>query len=128
MIRTLLWGISDDEILKIFPKAIFEDKCININHHIVLRNFPGDCGALIIDGANYMDSGILRKILLYASLSGFNKIFATVVGYPQWVTKAKLAFTSAKFKCVYKGYSNRSPVREDYVFVKRINNCKHKGY
>ena len=128
MKTSLFWGIPDEKIKLMFPTASFSEKCINITYSVSLRNFPGDCGALIIEGANNVDKTLLKKILLYASLSGFNKIFATVVGYPMWINNAVLAFKGAKFKCSYYGKSNRNPEKEDYVFVKRINNCKHKGY
>ena len=82
-------------------------------------------------GANYAKEDTLKDVLRFCSLSGFSKIFATIVGnesYCHAITRAVESFKKARFKLVYKGKSNRNPEKDDYVFVKYIRNCKYKGY
>jgi hypothetical protein len=130
----LCWGITVEKIKKFYPdiryveehnwgggKLIFDS--------VVVRVFEGDCGALVISNANYADDFTLKAILKYASLSGFSKIFATVVG-PEYtsIRSAISAFKKNRFICVHKGKSNRNPDKDDYVFVKIIRNPIKKGY
>lgn len=142
----LTWGLCKHEIEKLFPGVQFvEEPGVPVRDSYLLReinfprkdnkysllqvrNFPGDCGALMLRGANSASYDQLKDVLKYASLSGFSKIFATVVGEEVYLKEALAAFKKARFKLVAKGNSNRNAYKYDYVFVKYIRNCKYKGY
>ena len=125
----LTWGLTDFQIKKEFPTAVFSVGYVKING-VFIRNFPADCGAVFLTGANAVSTDALKDVVKFCSMSGFSKIFATVVFHPQYSRLHQVldAFKAARFKLVFKGKSNRNPEKNDYVFVKYIRNCKHKGY
>lgn len=132
-VNTLTWGIPIEDIKKFYPMAytgVYNGKPYVCFDHTSVYNFPGDCGALILDGAGSIyGAKTMRAILKYASLSGFNKIFATLVNYDYpWEQERLKLFKNYRWKLVHKGKSNRTPEKNDYVFVKIIHNPLHKGY
>lgn len=130
--KPLTWGLKESEIHKYFPTVMIGERSLGFNS-VSLLNFPGDCGALILTGANYAKKEDLQAVVKFASMSGFSKIFATVVAPPenQYDTRAKdavAAFKALRFIKVNQGKSNRNPNKDDFVFVKIIRNPLHKGY
>ena len=132
---TLGWGLSTSVIRKHiredFDYTVDENKSYASGMltfgDVTLTNFPGDCGALILQGANEIDETEMKQVLKYASLSGFNKIFATIVTAYKAEEQHKV-FKKARWRTVYKGKSNRNDYKDDIVLVKYIRNPKHKGY
>ena len=125
---TLYWGLTVTQIKKQITTNVYVTKEETDNpvltiDNMTLTNFPGDCGALCLASANHATNQKLKTVYKYASLSGFSKIFATVVGKEDFIKEAVAAFKANKWKCVYKGKSNRNPKKSDYVFVKYIKNC-----
>lgn len=129
MSRPLTWGLTTEQIKTQFPKARIFGSSIHFNN-IRLQNFPGDCGSLLLLSANYAEEADVKQAVSFASASGFSKIFAIVVGDNSFgdYDKAITAFKKARFILVHQGKSNRNSHKDDYVFVKIIRNCKHKGY
>lgn len=135
MMPALNWGLPLEQVKKhIYPHAVGAVGDYLSLGNITLKNFPGDCGSLVMIYANRATEEDLARAVKYASLSGFTKIFATVVGATepkQWsvpINDAVAAFKKARFKLVHHGKSNRNPDKDDYVFVKIIRNPKHRGY
>ena len=96
---------------------------------LLLSNFPGDCGALIMQRANSATHENLNFVKKFASHNGFSKVFATVVtGDDAVLSKLKKAYRSAGWIRVYEGKSNRNSYKTDIVYCLVIRNCKHKGY
>ena len=63
----------------------------------------------------------------YASLSGFNKMFATIV--TKWLAdEQKELFTNLGWQVVFEGKSNRNSDKVDIGLVLHILNPIHKGY
>jgi hypothetical protein len=126
----LQWG-QDEKLIKKLDSAIICQQGVVYLRGASLKNFPGDCGALILTGANTISKDTLRTLCKVASNGGFSKIFATVVAQntTYWDVQDQLAtFRANKFIKVKHGKSNRNPKKEDVVFVKYISNCKYKGY
>lgn len=96
----------------------------------ILSNFPGDCGSLILQGANHVSKKDVKHLTQLASNSGFSKIFATVV--KEYTSDAERDLDiKTRFRCWKKvsvGKSNRTPTKDDIVLVHIIKNCKYKGY
>lgn len=128
MSGALTWGMSLEDIKQQLDSnaSVYGNNLLI--HNMNLTNFNGDCGAIYLTNANTATKEKLKTVEKYASLSGFSKIFATVVGKPEYLERALYAFRSNKWKCVAKGKSNRNETKDDYVFVKYIRNCKYKGY
>lgn len=96
---------------------------------LLLSNFPGDCGALIMQRANSATHENLKFVKEFASRNGFSKIFATVVtGDDAVLSKLKKAYRRAGWIRVYEGKSNRNDYKTDIVYCLVIRNCKYKGY
>lgn len=96
---------------------------------LLLSNFPGDCGALIMQRANNATHENLKFVKAFASRNGFSKVFATVVtGDDVVLSKLKKAYRSAGWIRVYEGKSNRNAHKTDIVYCLVIRNCKYKGY
>lgn len=95
---------------------------------ITLTSWVGDCGVLLVSGANYATKKVLDDIHTIASKCGFSKMLATVVGGA--VSNAATTFTEQPlWKLVASGKSNRSSGRsDDYVFVYYNENCEYKGH
>ena len=135
MENPLTWGLNKAEWDKRWPskwKCNSYTKAICINNKISIHNFPGDCGALTINGAYRADKETLDLLEDIASSNGFSKIFATLVGDNShgYYDKAIKAFKKNRWILVKKGISNRKLDNDviDYVYVKYISNCKFKGY
>lgn len=129
----LLWGITVEEIKKFYSNIRHKSDSswgggVLIFGSTEVRVFVGDCSSIVINNAVGADDSTLKAVLKYASLSGFSKIFATVVGTPLYIDYAVQAFKKNRFICVHKGKSNRNPHKDDYVFVKIIRNPVKKGY
>lgn len=131
--KPLTWGLRVSQIEKTFPNASIGDSHITFGS-LLIKNFPGDCGALTLSGANYAKKEDLQAVVEFASMSGFSKIFATVVAdmenkyYKPAGSDAVAAFKALRFIKVNQGKSNRNPNKDDFVFVKIIRNPIHKGY
>lgn len=123
----LSWGIADDKLKELHPDIVIAQGHVRCKS-VTLRNFPGDCGTLILTYANYANVESLKLAEGVASDLGFNKIFATVVCAPEYAETAAQAFKKCRWKLVHKGNSNRTESNASYVFVKIIHNCKYKGY
>ena len=96
---------------------------------LLLSNFPGDCGALIMQRANSATHENLKFVKEFASHNGFSKVFATVVTNDEVVlSKLKKAYRRASWIRVYEGKSNRNDYKTDIVYCLVIRNCKYKGY
>lgn len=96
---------------------------------LLLSNFPGDCGALIMQQANNASHENLKFVKEFASQNGFSKVFATVVTCDEAVlSKLKKDYRRAGWIRVYEGKSNRNDYKTDIVYCLVIRNCKYKGY
>ena len=96
---------------------------------LLLSNFPGDCGALVMQRANSATKENLNFVKEFASRNGFSKVFATVVcGQSDALDKLKHAYRAAGWKKVHEGNSNRNSHKTDIVYCLVIRNCKYKGY
>jgi len=129
------WGLStkeiDSKMGKMFPKhkdSHYFDATQDRVHfgYATLRNFEGDCGALYMQGANDVEDIDLACVTEFCSLSGFSKVFATVVQKDDTATREEM-FKKHGWTLVHKGKSNRNPTKHDCVFV-LILDCKYKGY
>lgn len=125
--KPLTWGLSYDQMSKRFPMLTIRKGNVYFDGSS-LTNFPGDCGALILTGANQASETTLKVLTEVASACGFVKIFATVVGGAGYIADAKKAFKKKRWINVYSGNSNRTPAKEDHVFVKIIRKPKWIGY
>lgn len=127
--KPLTWGLKESQIKKHFPTVRILKNSL-VSGSVRVQNFPGDCGSLIITGANWATKQDLKDAVKFASMSGFSKIFATVVADMDYDSAQRTvkAFKSQRFICVNHGKSNRNPHKDDFVFVKIIRNPIHKGY
>lgn len=128
--KPLSWGQTEQQIKQINPNLVCSEGSVFLQK-TTLKNFPGDCGALILTGANSVSVEDLRTLCKVASYGGFSKIFATVVLLDTTYSsiKERLAvFRANNFIKVKHGKSNRNPKKDDIVFMKYISNCKYKGY
>ena len=129
---TLGWGIPVPMITEFYPDVAYQQnvtpKKLNFGF-VQLLNFYGDCGALTLNNAKCITQDTMKAVLQYASLSGFTKIFATVVGSDSDRQREVCKiFRDYRWKCVHKGKSNRNPRKDEFVFVKIIRKPKHIGY
>jgi len=121
-IAPLGWGLSVGDIKfkmgKMFPtKNYFSAQQGWVDFgNAFLKNFEGDCGALYMQGANCVDDKDLECVTEFCSLSGFSKVFATVVQSGDTSTREEL-FKKHGWTLVHKGKSNRNPSKDDCVFV-----------
>ena len=96
---------------------------------LLLSEFPGDCGALIMQRANCATHENPKFVKEFASQNGYSKVFATVVTSDEVVlSKLKKAYRRAGWIRVYEGKSNRNNYKTDIVYCLVIRNCKYKGY
>lgn len=128
----LYWGLTLIQLQSEFPKRdirSIREKTLGIDG-VVLQCFEGDCGALLITSANRMTPELAKDVVRLASICGFSKLFATVVGSLEYesIQNAVKGFKKARFKLVAQGKSNRNPYKDDFVFVKYIRKCKYQGY
>jgi hypothetical protein len=126
---TLTWGMTIGQ-MKEFVKehkteASYSDNTLYIAN-IELHNFPGDCGALVLSGANIATAESLAIAEDYASRSGFSVIFSTICKGDVWVQAE--VFKAAGYMTVDSYASNRNPERTHVVVVRRIKKCIKKGY
>lgn len=128
--KPLQWGQTEEEIKKKYPHVCITKGKIRVGSNCTLTNFPGDCGALILNYANHATTEDLRTAIKIASGGGFNKIFATVCMERCYYKfeEVQKAFKKNRFLKVKEGTSNRNPHKADIVYVKYITNCKYKGY
>lgn len=131
-IPPLTWGQTEEQMKNLLPKAatlFTHDGRITLNG-ASLMNFPGDCGALILCGANNITKNNIKLLEKIASHSGFSKIFATVVRkYDSNADRdADLRVRWRGWKKVNKGKSNRNQAKDDIVLVRIIKDCVYKGY
>jgi len=128
--KPLSWGQTQQQIKRIDSNLGCGAGYVSLQS-TTLKNFPGDCGALILTGANSVSEETLRTLCKVASYGGFSKIFATVVLKDTIYSSIKdrlNVFRANNFIKVKHGKSNRNPYKDDIVFVKYISNCKYKGY
>jgi hypothetical protein len=125
----LNWGLSEKDTKEFFLahniSGTSEQGYVCIQN-LGLSNFQGDCGSLLITDANSATSRNVALVIEYASLSGFDKLFATVCS--SRIADAVGAFTSNGFKIVSSAPSNRNPTKTSVVLFYLISNPKHKGY
>lgn len=126
---TLTWGMTIGQ-MKEFVKehkteASYSDNTLYIAN-IELHNFPGDCGALVLSGANIATAESLAIAEDYASRSGFSVIVGTICAKD--VSSQLEVFKAAGWEAVNSYASNRNPDKTHVVVVKRIKNCLKKGY
>jgi hypothetical protein len=130
-ISTLIWGLAIGQMKEFAIKYGVEiyydnnDKSLCIGG-IALQNFPGDCGALILNGANTATLKSLAIAEDYASRSGFSVIVGTICAKD--VSSQLEVFKAAGWEAVNSYASNRNPDKTHVVVVKRIKNCLKKGY
>ena len=65
---TLTWGLNDLTIKEKFPGAYFGEKCLSLPKGGTIYNFPGDCGSLLIQGANCLTEIALKDIEEYVNI------------------------------------------------------------
>lgn len=106
---------------KEFGNSLIID-CIHIS------SFPGDCGALCLNGALYANKANLKDIMEIASHTGHNKIFATIVGTDVKIQEKKKLFVDMGWTIINEGKSNRNSDKIDVVLFYFNPNCKKKGY
>lgn len=125
----LTWGLSKDK-----SQAVVSKYGVPFNAgsnylmigSMILRNFPCDCGSLIITSANEADKRSLEAIVEVASRGGFDKIFATVV--LEHFEHAAKVFKKCGFNQLSKAPSNRNPEKTALTFFRFIEEPLHKGY
>lgn len=128
--KPLTWGQTAEQLKRFNSELSCHTGCVAL-HGATLRNFPGDCGALILTGANRASAETLRTLCKIASAGGFSKIFATVVLHDTIYSSVKerlAVFRANNFIKVKHSKSNRNQDKDDIIFVKYISNCKYKGY
>lgn len=95
---------------------------------VFITSFPGDCGALCLNGAQYANEATLKDIMEIASQTGHSKMFATLVGRDESVQKQKQIFIDCGWTVVNEGKSNRNSHKTDVVLFYFNPDCKKKGY
>ena len=93
-----------------------------------MYNFPGDCGALCLQGAHNATATDIETIKHCASLTGHSKIFATLVGKKDRLAEALALYLAAGFRLVNEAKGNRSGGYTDYVLFYHNPDCIKKGY
>lgn len=124
----LNWGKSKKLIMEKHNLSLnfYEPKTLQIGR-LLVYNFKGDCGTLIISNANYASVQELKALEEWCSLSGFSIIFATLADYPQKVEAQKKTFISQGWRVISNKKSNRQPEKNHIALIKNIN-CIYKGY
>jgi hypothetical protein len=126
------WGKKDD-VEKVYENVNFFDsgnagygsvRCGNL----MMYNFNGDCGALLMSGCNnasYEDIKAAQKI---ASTTGHSKLFGTIVCKEEYAQRAAALFKKAGFRLIKKTKSNRNPEKTDITVFYHNPNCIKTGY
>ena len=142
--KPLGWGLSKEDFFTKLPYCKSLDKressrCISISQvedeydwcpKLYLRNMSGDCGTLILAGANDVNQIGLERVKEVASLNGFDTIFATVVlGYKDTYNIKLDIFKEAGWTVACEGRSNRKHnACYKAMLILHINDCVYKGY
>lgn len=118
----LYHGISLADVKKyIDPEAKDGDGYVTFEtdegYRIIVKEFPGDCGACILQSAYAADGVSLKKVVKYVEMSGYSKVFATLVGDDHMVPM----FEKFGFKIVASGTSARKEGRFSDVVLLRYN-------
>ncbi len=129
------WGLSTAQILQEYPQCAIRDTDNFRQRNIscgygTIYNMWGDCGTLLLDGANNIKKQDLKVLMEIASRCGFNKIFATITDY-NYQNRAKNQrdmFKSLGWRCVDSSNSNRTPEKVSYSMFLRIKDPIQKGY
>ncbi|NTV78941.1 MAG: hypothetical protein HGA25_07385 [Clostridiales bacterium] len=127
----LTWGWSLPKLKEKWgSKLYYNDRYGLALHYIMIKTFPGDCGALTINNIGTAQKEHLKDIIELASENGFSKIFGTIVQKmtSKQCEEKKNLFTNLGWTLVSEGKSNRNPEKTDLVFVYVNHNCNHKGY
>lgn len=93
----------------------------------IIFNFQGDCGALYVSSAGYLDEENIKAVEELANINGFSKIFATIVKKMTKSDKQHYLDLWKDWAIVDIGMSNRNKDKTDIVLFKRID-CSYKGY
>lgn len=125
----LTWGLTADKTEELLSKygmpfAVRRARVTISSSDVV--NFPGDCGSLILLGANYVTKIILEAVKELASKGGFDKVFATLVRCEYEGTKA--IFEEAGWQVLSVSPSNRNPEKTAVALFLHINDPEYKGY
>ena len=126
---TLTWGMTIGQMKEFVKEHKLEASYYNRTLYIAniqLRNFPGDCGALVIEAANTATAESLAIAEDYASRSGFSVISCTICAKD--VSYQLEVFKAAGWEAVNSYSSNCNPEKTHVVVVRRIKNCIKKGY
>lgn len=109
------------------PKAATFINSLRIGTTLV-SEFPGDCGALCLNGANSTTKTDLENLMEITSRTGHNKLFATLVGKDITTRKQANMFVDLGWTIINDAKSNRNPQKTDIVLFYFNPNCKKKGY
>jgi len=96
-----------------------------------LREFPGDCGTLILRGVSNISREALRLVREIASTAGYDTVIATYVNCSNDVHNSVESFKKERWIKAMDGKSNRKynyHHNRKIVYVLHIRDCKHKGY
>jgi len=122
------YGISMEIIKEKFPTAFSFSGSIRLGTG-TLSNFPSDCGALLLSGSNYVTKQDLQSLMTIASMTGHNKIFATIVmSNKNYAEEQKRMFVSCGWQVIHEGKSNRTSSKTDIVLFYHNPDCIKKGY
>ena len=92
---------------------------------LLVMNFPGDCGTLIIRNIYQPREVDLLAVEKYASISGFSNIVGTLVMEDPDI--AEDTFRKLGWNLVDQGMSNRNDYKRSLLVCKTID-CEKKGY
>ena len=122
------YGITLTKAKEIFKDAQSWGSSLKIGC-LVMKNFEGDCGALIFTGCNYASKEELQAAMEIASEAGMSKVFGTIVTNNEEQAKIqKRIFLAEGFRVITNGKSNRTPSKKDIVLFHYNTNPKKKGY
>jgi len=97
-----------------------------------LRNFPGDCGSLVLTQVSRMSREALKLVRQIASICGFDTVVCTYVNLQNTTdTETVQNFKKERWIKAVDGKSNRKHKYEKnrkIVYILHIRNCEHKGY
>lgn len=97
-----------------------------------LRGFSGDCGTLILEGANNITQEALKVAKIVADKSGYDTIIATLVELRKDGCKQAIeAFKKERWIKAVDGKSNRKHTyahNRKIVYILHLRKQSHKGY
>lgn len=129
MNHPLQWGMSLSDMKEIWPNIVSHKyRSVCLRPGIELHNFPGDCGTLVLNGTNYVESEDLDIIQDFCSRNGFSKCIGTLVTIPTIAKERIKRFIDKGWVIASEGNSNRNPKKADYVVVLHIKDCIYRGY